>query len=121
LIAILLCATCRYDPAPIKQHLRGTWKLQIVDYFINDTLPENVADEYITLTFTAEDRYIETHAVGPVTYSGDYRIPDANHLTFINRESPNNKSKPPYTVTFQLNDDTLILTGNSRETYRRIE
>ena len=120
-IILVVCAACGYDSAPIKQQLHGKWKLLAKDYLIHDSVPERLSEEYITLTFTSEDQYIETHAIGPVTYSGEYRVRDANRLTFINQESPNNKSLPPHTVTFQLNGDTLILTDIGRETYQRIE
>ena len=76
---------------PFSSHPENTGNSQM-----HDTVPERLSEEYITLTFTSEDQYIETHAIGPVTYSGEYRVRDANHLTFINQESPNNKSLPPH-------------------------
>jgi hypothetical protein len=51
-IILVVCAACGYDSAPVKQQLRGTWKLLAKDYLIQDTVPERLSEEYITLTFT---------------------------------------------------------------------
>lgn len=121
LLALLFCTSCGYDPTPIKQQLTGTWELVAVDYLINDTIPEKPSSEYITLTFTAESTYTETHGIGNNIYSGEYTVLDSRHIRFINKKSSNGKTNPPHTAEFQLQDETLILTDIGLEKYQRVK
>ena len=74
----------------------------------------------MTLLLTAQATYTQTFSVGTNNYSGIYSFPDASHITFAEQTTPSNKSRPPSTVEFQMQNDKLILTDISRRTYQRI-
>jgi hypothetical protein len=116
---MLFSTSCGYDATPLYQQVRGTWKLVAVDDLIGDAIPERLPGEDVTLILTAQATYTQTFSVGNSTYSGIYTISDPTHITFTEQRTPTNISRPPYTVEFRIQNDKLILSDISRETYQR--